>query len=80
MVAPKEEKSETFKNKSTQEETKGVLVIILTLIFYVAIVLLIAFLGSHLWNEYLVPATTCVKKVDTIQILAIYLLVRFFIM
>ena len=74
--------TEGFESKKAAEAkaTESLLVVILTITFYVAIVLLVAFVGSKLWNNYLVPAVSVAKKVDTIQVLGIYILVRLFLM
>jgi len=39
---------------------------VLTIMFYVGVALLVAFIGSTLWNETLVPAVSVVKKVGTV--------------
>ena len=72
------EEKEDFKNQK-KEDAKSFLVVVLYVVFYIAMVLLVAFVGTLLWNSCLVPATTCVKKVTIPQLLGVYFLVRFFL-
>lgn len=80
MVAGGDKKKEEFGNQQAVRSTEALLAMVLTIMFYVGVALLVAFIGSTLWNETLVPAVSVVKKVGTVQILGIYLLVRFFLM
>ena len=59
------EKKEGFSNP-TVRATENLLVLILTTLFYVAILFLIAIFGRVLWNSALVPAFDSVKKVTTL--------------
>jgi uncharacterized membrane protein (DUF485 family) len=62
-----EEKKEKFGNmQRVAKETESLLSVVLTLAFYVAVVLLVAFVGATLWNETLVPAVSFAKKVGTL--------------
>ena len=77
-----EDKKEGFKSHVSADikATENLLVVVLTMLFYVAVILLVAFVGASLWNECLVPAVSVVKEVSTLQLLGIYFLVRFFLM
>jgi hypothetical protein len=82
MGSPVEdEKKEGFSSaKAAAHTTEKMLAVVLTLVFYVGVVMLVAFLGASLWNSTLVPAVAGVKEVTSLQLLGIYFLVRFFLM
>lgn len=77
-LVEKKEQKEGFANPAVKQ-TEALVAIVLHIAFQIAVILLVAFLGATLWNETLVPAMTCVKKVSTLQILGIYFLARFFL-
>ena len=82
VLADKKEKKEKFENAAAGavEGVEKTLVLVLSLLFYVGIVFLVAMVGATLLNNCLVPSVTFAKKVTSLQILGVYFLVRFFLM
>lgn len=68
MISSNEPVSEEegFRNRGSEVQSRAFLTVVLTLLFYVAIVLAISFVGALMWNTYLVPAVSVLKKVDTV--------------
>lgn len=81
-VVSKKEKKEGYENAVAvvESDVEKTLVLVLTLLFHVGVIFLVGMVGATLWNRCLVPSVTFAKKVTSLQILGVYILVRFFLM